>query len=318
MEIFNKFRETIFLKEDSSLEKQIEELKIVKNEINAKKIDNEIKLLELGLQGEKEIAYELKNANLGMYVLHDVTINYEDSKAQIDYVIVTKGFCYLVECKNLFGNITINNNGEFKREYELNGKKIVEAIYSPYTQAVRHKEILKKKWLDNHSKIKVTFFEKNFDTLWYKPLVVLANHKSLLNDRYAPYEIRKHTIRVDQLVNYIKKDIENYDKDLLSNKKTMLEIANSFLEININDYHSLADKYKIKVDTKVLEERLKAYRKEKSQKMNVPAYYIFNDEEMYKIISNMPKNIFELKKINVLSDIKLKLHGEEIINILNK
>lgn len=318
MELFKKFRETIFLKEDSNLEKQIQELKTIRdNVVNKEQIDRDIKILEYGLQGEKEIAFELKNANLGMYVLHDITIEFEELKAQIDYIIITKGYIYLVECKNLIGNITVDNKGEFKREYEIKDKKIKEGIYSPYTQAVRHKEVLKKRWLNKNNAITTAIQEKYFDTLWYKPLVVLSNSKSLLNINYAPQEIKKNTIRVDQLISYIKKDIETYDKDLLKNQKEMLKLANSLLKININEYVSNKDKYISKENNTGIEQKLKQFRKEKSTKMNVPAYYIFTDNEMNKIIENMPKNIQELKNIDVLPDIKLKLHGEEIIKIIN-
>lgn len=330
MELFNVFRDTIFLKEDSVLEKQISELKAIRNNVNEKnKIDKEIKLLEAGLQGEQEIAFELKNANLGMYVLHDVTIKYEDLKAQIDYVIITKGYTYLVECKNLIGNITVDHKGQFEREYEINGTKYKEAIYSPYTQAVRHQDILKKRWLSKNNKIMIALQEKYFDTMWYKPLVVIANSKSLLNIKYAPKEMKNNIIRVDQLVNYIKNDLENYDKSLKSNQKQMLELGNNFLKSHTNEYTSLTAKYNKEEIIEVLsldendksnenlESKLREFRTDKSKKMNVPAYYIFTDEEMQKIIACRPKSLEELKKINILSKIKINLHGQEIVDIVN-
>lgn len=246
MGLFEVFRDTVFLKEDSSLEKQINELKEIRDKVSDKdKIDKDIRLLELGLQGEKEIAFELKNANIGMYVLHDVTLVHEDLKAQIDYIIVTKGYTYLVECKNLLGDITVDNQGQFMRTYEVNGKKIKEGIYSPYTQAVRHKEVLKKRWLSKRNKLQVILWEKSFENLWYKPLVVLSNSKCLLNTKFAPAEVRKNTIRVDQLVSYIKKDLEKYDHDMYSSKKNMVELAESFLKDNIEDeYYDIASRYK--------------------------------------------------------------------------
>lgn len=153
----------------------------------------------------------------------------------------------------------------------------------------------------------------------YKPLVVLANSKSILNTKYAPKEIRNNTIRVDQLVEYIKKDLMSYDKDLISSQKSMLEMGNSFLEANVTEYNSIANKYnkneKI-VNKEDLIEQLKNFRKEKSKEMGVPAYYVFNDEELDKIIEVMPKTVEELKPI--LIPIKIKVHGENIINIVNK
>ncbi len=249
MGIFDVFRDTIFLKEDSNLEKQIEELKSLRDKIKDKdKIDKDIKLLELGLQGEKEIAFELKNANIGMYVVHDVTIPFEDLKAQIDYVIVTKGFTYLIECKNLIGNVTVDKDGQFRREYNYNGRWIREGIYSPYTQAQRHKELLKKRWISKNNKIKIALLEKSFDNMWYKSLVVLSNSKSLLNTRFAPSDVKKCTIRVDQLIDYIKKDIANYDTASFNSKKEMEEIAQSFVDISISDESSIVEKYRKEVE----------------------------------------------------------------------
>lgn len=333
MELFNRFRETIFLKQNSDLERQINDLKKIPNYGKNKNILKDIKLLEIGLQGEKEIEFELKNANIGMFVLHDVTIKWNDLIAQIDYVIITKGFTYLVECKNLIGNVTVDNKGEFRREYEFDGKKVKEAIYSPYTQAVRHKDVLKKRWLEKNNKLMVALREKSFDNLWYKPLVVLSNSKSLLNTRYAPREIREKTIRVDQLVRYIQDDLKKYDSDLFSNKKNMQELANSFLEANIEEYKSIADKYQKKMlvekDYSDLKEEkketfldmisvLKKYRKEKATQMKVPAYYIFTDKELEQIVKLNPKTLEELKDAKILPVIKMQCHGEEIIEIFNQ
>ena len=125
MSLLNQFKETIFLKEDSELERKIQALKEIRDKVEKQEeIEKEIKIAELGLLGERNIAFELKNANIGMYVLHDINITYEDLNAQIDYIIVTAAHCYLVECKNLIGNITINKDGEFRREYILNNKKV--------------------------------------------------------------------------------------------------------------------------------------------------------------------------------------------------
>lgn len=322
--LFNSFKETVFVKEDSDLIRQIEELKQVKGAVgSSKEIDKDIKLLEIGVKGENEISYELKNANLGLYVLRDITIASDDgAKAQIDYVIISKGFTYLVECKNLIGNIFVDSQGQFRREYELNGKIIKEAIYSPYSQAVRHKEILKKRWLARNSKLSVLAKEKYFDTLWYKPLVVLTNSKSLLNTKYAPKEIRNNTIRVDQLTSYIRKDLDNYDNNMLSTQKQMEADAQKWLEINVPEYNSIAAKYtRMSNGTSStsgtdLLDRLKEFRTTKSRKMGVPAYYIFTDKELDAIVNTLPDSIEKLS--GILPPPKVKYHGEDIIHIINQ
>lgn len=63
--IFNPFRETVFLKEDSNLDTDLIKLREIRDKVkNRNEIDKDIKLIELGIKGEAEIAYELKNANL--------------------------------------------------------------------------------------------------------------------------------------------------------------------------------------------------------------------------------------------------------------
>ena len=75
------------------------------------KFGQKLKLCELGLKGEKEIEFELKNSNIGMYVLHDINMKYEDLTAQIDYIVITPASMYFIECKNLVGNIRVNSRG---------------------------------------------------------------------------------------------------------------------------------------------------------------------------------------------------------------
>ena len=62
-----------------------------------------------------------------MYVMNDIHIETEDGlSAQIDYIVVTRKVTFLIECKNLIGNIDIDSEGNFNRNYELYGKHIKE------------------------------------------------------------------------------------------------------------------------------------------------------------------------------------------------
>ena len=340
MSLFDQFNETILYKKDSELELQIDALRKINNEYpNNEKISQKLRICELGLKGEKEIEFELKNANIGMYVLHDVNLEYDDLKAQIDYLVITPAYIYFIESKNLIGNIAINNRGEFIREYQYGNKKIKEGIYSPLRQAERHIDVFKKIWKSQNNSIIDKTLRKNMIDNWYKPLVVMANSKNILNIRYAPKEIKEKVIRSDSLINYIKNDIENTEKQCLSNKKQLSYVAYSIMqnynkEIN-RDYEqefrdwikdkseswfkkNIIDVNQIQINN-VLEIRKKLveYRKIKSKDKNIPAYYVFNNDELDKMLLLLPNNINELKSSKVLSDIKLKLYGKDIIQILN-
>ena len=341
MGLFEKFAETIFYKNDSELELQIEALKnLIKQYPNNEKLKHKLKLCELGLQGENEIEYELKNANIGMYVLRDINLVYKGITAQIDYIIVTPGYMYFVECKNLIGNIIINDRSEFIREYNYNGKKIKEGIYSPIRQAERHVDIFKKIYRERkHTLLDRVFQEKRES--WFKPLVIMANPKNILKISYAPEEIKRKVIKSDNLVEYIKKDIVSIDKDLVKNKKEMYELAFSIME-NYNqevtrDYESefkekIVEYTKttneatipcndnaqnsIKTQEENLRNNLINFRKERAKERNIPAYYVFNNAELERLLESKPKDIQTLKELKILGDEKIKYHGKEIINII--
>ena len=130
MALFEVFKETIFVKENSELAWKLNELVKLKGKVKERdKLEKEMQMAQLGLQGENKVRFELENANIGMYVLHDVTLQNEDMYAQIDYIVITKAATYFVECKNLFGNISVTSDGEFRREYHYNNRKVKEAIY---------------------------------------------------------------------------------------------------------------------------------------------------------------------------------------------
>ena len=188
MGLFTKKIGPVFLKENSDAEAYIEKLKEFSEKAQGslkQEIEKQIAYAQYGLIGESNIAFELKNSNTDMYILHDIYLECDDLSAQIDYIIITRKRIYVIECKNLIGNIEVNNRGEFTRTYELLGKKIKEGIYSPITQNERHLNVLKARGLQSKTNIIAkTLFEKAFDEN-YKSLVVLANPKTVLNVKYA-------------------------------------------------------------------------------------------------------------------------------------
>lgn len=335
MGLFEKFTETVIVKSSNELEKQIVALKKLQEKYpNNEKVEKQLKLCELGLYGENKIEYELKNANIGMYVLRDVNLKYEDMTAQIDYMIITPAYIYFVECKNLVGNITINNRGEFVREYTYKGKKIKEGIYSPIRQTERHLEIFKKIRTQRRNSLIDRIF-RELGEKRFKPLVVIANPKSILNIKDAPKEIKDKVIRADSLISYIKKDIQSTDKDLLWNKETMYTNALSIMQnynqkIEKNYEEELEGRLERSTKEKQIQpldvsndnnEKLRAeliaFRKNRAKEKNVPPYYIFNNEELELLLKYKPRSIEKLREENILADVKIRLHGKGIVEIIN-
>lgn len=50
--------------------------------------------------------------------------------------------------------------------------------------------------------------------------------------------------------------------------------------------------------------------------MNIPAYYVFNNEELEKLLQVRPKTIEDLRNTKILSDVKINTHGKEIVKII--
>lgn len=67
-----------------------------------------------------------------------------------------------------------------------------------------------------------------------------------------------------------------------------------------------------------LKKKLLAFRKERSRQLNMPAYYIFNNDELDKLLKVCPKTLEELKESNILPNIKVKTHGREIVKVINE
>ena len=108
----------------------------------------------------------------------------------------------------------------------LNGRKIKEGIYSPYTQAQRHKEIIKKRWLSKTNKFMVSIQEKYFDNYFSKDIIP-SNIEQELN---TPYQLKDEAkanilsrvtgLSYDELINMDLESIEKYIEQKFGKKPT--------------------------------------------------------------------------------------------------
>lgn len=244
MELFKKPEVTI-LKESNCNRVYLEKLEglLIKAHGDVKdKIQKECAIAKAGILGEDNILFELKNSNIDMIVLQDIYIETEDGRsAQIDFVVVTSKITFIIECKNLFGNIEIDSKGNFIRVIEYGGKKHKEGIYSPITQNERHMTVLKECKAENKNVLQAALIRRYFND-FNKSLVVLANPKTILNDRYAKKEIKAQILRTDQLIKVMKEMISK-SKEKASSRKVMLEIAENILRINKEERSDYITKY---------------------------------------------------------------------------
>lgn len=321
-----RFKDTIFYKENSDLQDKYNALKRLNEEYpKNEELQSELLIVKKGLDGENEILYQLKKAHIGMYVLRDIKVKYEDLTAQIDYVVITPVFTYYIECKNLIGNITVTDKGDFIREFTLNGKRMKKGMYSPLRQVEAQREVIRKIWESNTSSFIKFFASKNFE-YYRRALVVAANQDTILNTNKAPKEFKYKILRADSLVRKIEYDLNHRDNDdHLKSKKGMEGIAQSYLDLSskeeIDYYNYYKEKFCNNVNVPIkddLKERLIELRKTRCNEMTIPAYYVFTNDELDKLIEVRPKTIEELKNANILTPIKIKTHGDLIVEEINK
>lgn len=165
------------------------------------RLEKDLRLVRAGIDGERRILYELKNSHMDMFILQDLFLEHEGLTAQIDFLVITPQRNFVIECKNLVGNIEINSRGDFTRSFE-GGKR--EGIYSPITQNQRHLELIKALRKAGRSTIANLVAGSSTDDI-YRSLVVLANPKTILNNRYAKRDVKAQVIRADQLIETIKR-----------------------------------------------------------------------------------------------------------------
>lgn len=343
MGLFEKKIGPVFLKEDNNMDEiisRLEELKQKAVDEIKNEIEKQLTIVKYGAFGENTIAFELKNSGIDMYILHDLYLEYGDLSAQIDYMIITRKRTYVIECKNLIGDIEVNSNGDFIRSYVVNGKKIKEGFYSPITQNARHLNVIKELRKSSKGNIVTKMLFENYFDGNYKSLVVLANPKTVLNAKYAKKEIKDKIVRADQLINKIK-ELDLQVKDVNMSQKEMYEVANFFLSKDMPNKSDYVKKYEELVatidsngksgihsdnvaskvdsvnDREELVCKLKAFRLSQSKNENIKPYYIFNDSQMEDLIVKRPRTKEELLTISGFGVVKVEKYGEKILDILN-
>ena len=223
-----KLYKPIILKSDSS---QDELLLSMRRNPNANQ--EELKMLEKGAAGEKEVLYHLEKSNIGLYALRDINISINNKKAQIDFILITDHHCYFVECKNYNADIVnVDEMGNFSlsRRYGKRYNRI--GIGSPITQAEEQFSVFKDLCFKHQEEISYLLFGLNFND-YFKTLAVFTDTKNMINVKKAPRDLKYRVLKIDNLIRQIEYDNNHYRGNRLSQEE-MKNIAQFFLKYNIN------------------------------------------------------------------------------------
>lgn len=236
----------VFVKESSSSAFELEELRGLRGRVVAAdgaRLERDIKLAEAGLYGENAVAFELQNSHLPIHVLRDLRLEHAGLQAQIDFLVIGPYVNVVIECKNLIGDIEIDGRGNFTRLLDgRDGRR--EGLYSPITQGERHIQLMRALRDDMGTAVRIgnALF---FDDI-YKPVVVLANSKTVVYDQHAPKQVRKQLVRLDQLVAFIRG--VNRKHGLTDSKldgKERERLARWWLARHVERQRDLASRYRL-------------------------------------------------------------------------
>lgn len=308
------------------------ELEILKDEKQVNTLNEKIKLLELGLKGENSVLFELQNSFLPIHILHDVRIAHKGFNCQMDFVVLTRKFILVIEVKNYYGNILINEKDEFIRQV-YKGRKLIfnEGFYSPIRQVKRQVEVLGS-YLREMGAINKTPI---------KSIVVFSNNKTVINTKNASNHVKEKILRVDSVVEYLKREltkpspvhfldnhmmeISEYIKSSHSEKiveeRDLVEVK--LLEETINKQNNNIEQTESpqqiepkNAETPLLEETLKQFRLKLAKQQNVKAFHIFTNKALEELVLKQPCTLNELKNIHGLGEKKIETFGEELVEII--
>lgn len=325
-----KLTTPIVVKEATEVVQRIEQYKNALNKtadpVEMNQIHEQIKLLELGLKGEKSVLFELQNAFLPLHILHDVRIVHNDFKAQIDFVVLTRKFILLIEVKNYYGNILVNEKDEFIRQV-YKGNKLVfqEGFYSPVRQVERQAEVFEA-------------YMKEMGAVTRTPIknvVVFTNNRTVINTKKASKQVQDKIVRVDGLVNFLKQELGK-DSPVKFMDNRMQEMSDYIkaihVELIVDDIDVVEQKLlqetlheqpandappeMNQVNASQLEDALKKFRMQIATKQNVKAYHIFTNKTLDELILKKPCTINDLKNIQGFGDVKTKAFGEELVELI--
>jgi len=321
----------VLIREGTTAQKTINkmqsDLEIEKSVETQKDLLNKIKILELGLYGEKSVQFELMNSFIPIHILHDLQLKHGEWKAQIDFVVITRKFLLVIEVKNYYGNIEVTENGDFIRNV-MKGKKVVfkEGFYSPIRQIERQTEVLR-------NLLQESGVIGNKTPI--KQVVVFTNNKTILDLKKAKEDIQNRIVRVDGLVRYISKELEKSSPvQILDNRMSDISdfLNNSHMEEEIE---KTEDTVELKLlgetveamENKIveqsptvlgLEEELRKFRKDKAAALGMKAFHIFSNQTLDEIVSKHPTNSIELSTIKGIGEKKIEEYGREIIEVIQR
>ena len=154
-----------------------------------------------GLVAEQQVAYQLASYfqnSEEIYIYNNLFIENGAVTAQIDHLVFSRRMIYFIESKSIAGAISVNEAGEFQRQY---GKKF-SPIKSPIEQVKRQRQVLLD-FLDSHRNEflgKVLFMRKGIGSWTPKYYVGVSEKGTIKGPGRSQF---KELMKFDQIASAI-------------------------------------------------------------------------------------------------------------------
>lgn len=262
-------------------------------------------LFKYGLIGEERVAHQLKICDADILCLYDVILHTKGQKSQFDFIIIGRKYIYILEVKNLLGNIRVKSDGTIERLIYKNGNIEINGMFNPFVQlSVQRKRL--EEFLSQYQYKKAI-----------KTLLVMANDKTIIINNDSSNIV----IKYDELNNYLINDLGD-----LKSLRCDREIAEIILK-NTDKYNYLLSsviqnkmmnqyipKFVLKTDENYYIELIKL-RKKISKRLNIPACNVYNNKEAEALVINKPTNKEEFMNVKGFKEKRYEMFGDDVIKI---
>ncbi|MDD4969797.1 MAG: NERD domain-containing protein [Paludibacter sp.] len=300
------------------------------DKIKAARSDKERK----GFENEKQSAYlinfELRDSK-DHAVFHDIRLEYKGRTAQIDHLIMSKNFIFVIESKFFGGNLEINKESW---TVDYGSKKF--SIPSPVKQNERHIKVLQD-LIDNEAifpKDKIVPSIMNIVLISNKTIIKGERPKELvyadaLEDKITSSILRwiaKNPLRLFSLKqNFSSEELPSIGKKLLMFDKPVMKNTPivpdpEIIETSIPDpieEPAVIEPEPLQAD-EVLLISLKTLRKELAKEFNVTMiHHVFEDRTLQELATMKPKDKAEMLKIFGVGEVKFSRFGQRFLDAIN-
>lgn len=265
-----------------------------------------------GLEGEDRVNYQLNNLYLPLVCLYDVRIEEDFGGAQADFIVISKEKIYILEVKNLYGNVKVTKSGDVIRVIPRKNQIEEEGMDNPFTQTHRQMMMFKR-LLDNNG------YHMEFEYL-----IVMGNPHTAIYFEGDKYPM----IRYDNIINFFESKIDQ--NCTISEFNKLIEIGEFIKSKNkIKEFHSFDQMHKklttdsnsapkfVGKDLELYEEILE-FRRKLGKERNLPLCNIFLNSDAENMVKLKPKTPAELMNIPGIKYRKYLLFGEAILAIIQK